>query len=79
MSEGEREARLKPEFQALYPRVPAGEWKPAAAMLDMVTASRLLTGRRSGEILGPRILDAHHFEFRGGFARPSGSRRRIPQ
>jgi hypothetical protein len=67
-----RQARLRPQFQSLYPGVPPNEWRPVDQMLDMVAASRLLSGRRSGEILGGRTLDERHFEFRGGFRRPSG-------
>ena len=78
MSEGPRQARLRPEFQALYPGVPVNEWRAAPAMADMVAASRVLSGRRSGEILGARSLDERHFEFRGGYARPSAARRRFP-
>ena len=64
-----REARLRPEFAAQYPGVPAGAWKPVQEVLDMVSASRLLSGRRSGELLGTRPLDDRHFEFRGGYMR----------
>lgn len=67
-----REARLKAEFAELYPMVPVNEWRPADEMLDRVAAARLLTGRRSGEILGARSLDERHFEFRGGWTRPQG-------
>jgi hypothetical protein len=42
--------------------VPPNEWRPAHEMLDMIAACRLLTGRRSGEILGARGLDDRHFE-----------------
>jgi hypothetical protein len=75
-----REARLRPEFAAQYPGMPAGAWKPVQEVLDMVSASRLLSGRRSGELLGTRPLDDRHFEFRGGYMRtplrrtPSGDR-----
>jgi hypothetical protein len=79
LNERPREARLRPEFQALYPGVPPGEWRPAHAMLDMVAASRLLGGRRSGEILGLRSLDERHFEFRGGYVRPPARGRRSAQ
>jgi hypothetical protein len=72
MAEERREARLRPEFSPLYPGVPPSTWKPAHELLDMVKASRLLTGRRSGEFLGARALDERHFEFRGGYIRPSG-------
>jgi hypothetical protein len=69
MSEQRREAKLKPEAAPLYPGVPPGEWRPVQDILDMVAAGRLLGGRRSGELLGVRPLDARHFEFRGGYVR----------
>jgi len=68
MSLQRREARLKTEFASLYVGVPAGVWKPVTQMLDGVTASRLLAGRHSGELLQGRRLDDRHFEFRGGAA-----------
>jgi len=61
-----REARLRPEYAALYAGVPAGEWRPIAELLDCVAASRLRSGRGSGEVLRARLLDERHFEFRGG-------------
>ena len=69
MGEHRREARLKPEFAPRYPGVPAGEGRPVQVVLDMVAASRLLSGRKSGELLGIRPLDDRHFEFRGGYMR----------
>jgi len=68
MSLQRREARLKTEFASLYVGVPAGVWAPVTQMLDGVTASRLLAGRHSGELLRGRRLDDRHFEFRGGAA-----------
>ena len=61
-----RECRLRPEFEATYPGIPAGEWMPA----DEATA-RLLELRGAGSIeeLGERPLDEAHFEFRGGVRR----------
>ena len=72
MSGQPREARLKPEHASLYPGVPASQWKPVRVLLDIVTASRLLGGRSSGEFLTRRSLDDRHFEFRGGWAAPTG-------
>ena len=68
MSLQRREARLRTEFASLYVGVPAGVWAPVTQMLDGVTASRLLAGRHSGELLRGRRLDDRHFEFRGGAA-----------
>ena len=72
-----REARLRSEYTALYPGVPAGEWRPVGELLDCVAAAQLRAGRRSGEILLSRILDDRHFEFRGGYHRPTGRRTRL--
>ena len=66
-----REARLKAEFAVLYMGVTPGEWRPIGELLDCVAANRLLSGRRSGELLAGRPLDDRHFEFRGGGARPA--------
>lgn len=67
-----REARLRPEHASLYPGVPPSQWKPVRVLLDIVTASRVLGGRCSGEFLSRRALDDRHFEFRGGWAAPAG-------
>lgn len=72
MQTGRRQARLRPEYAALYSGVPAGEWKPIGELLDCVAAARLRAGRRSGELLRGRLLDDRHFEFRGGGDRPPG-------
>ena len=72
MPTGRREARLRPEYGALYPGVPAGEWRAIGELLDYVAATRLRGGRRSGELLRGRPLDDRHFEFRGGGERPPG-------
>ena len=80
MKAGHRQARLRPEYEALYPGVPAGEWRAIGELLDYVAAARLRGGRRSGEMLRGRPLDDRHFEFRGGGERPpgrSGPRTRI--
>jgi hypothetical protein len=62
-----REARLRPEYSHLYPGVPAGVWMPAADM-----GAALLMAHLQLSVLprlGNRLLDEHHFEFRGGQAR----------
>ncbi|HET7469079.1 MAG TPA: hypothetical protein VFJ81_05360 [Gemmatimonadales bacterium] len=74
MQTGRRQARLRPEYAALYPGVPANEWRPIGELLDCVAAARLRSGRRSGELLRGRPLDDRHFEFRGGGDRPPGAR-----
>ena len=72
-----REARLRPEHTALYPGVPAGEWRPVGELLDCVAAAQLRGGRRSGEVLRGRVLDNRHFDFRGGYQRPPGRHTRL--
>ena len=72
MQTARREARLRPEYAALYAGVPAGEWRPVGELLDCVAAARLRSGRPSAELLQARLLDEQHFEFRGGWVRPAG-------
>jgi len=72
----EREARLRPEFGALYPGLPAGEWHRAALLTDIVWA-RLLERGKAAFQLRERVLNSEHFEFRlGPPASPGGERRR---
>ncbi len=59
-----REARLRAEYGALYPGLPAGQWEPAAILADRVLADCLLRGSNSA-LRGRPLVDAH-FEFRGG-------------
>jgi hypothetical protein len=59
-----REARLRPQFAALYPGLRAGEWSPAAVVADRVLAQSLLRAS-DGTIRGRVLLEAH-FEFRHG-------------
>lgn len=72
MQTGRRQARLRPEYSALYSGVPVDEWRPIGELLDCVAAARLRAGRRSGELLRGRVLDDRHFEFRGTGDRPAG-------
>jgi hypothetical protein len=62
----ERQARLKPQFAALYPGVVAGEWVPAWLLAEQLMAS---ARQRSGNEEG-RVCDPSHCEFRGGGRRP---------
>ena len=60
-----REARLRPEFAALYPGLTPGRWEPAARIAEAVLANVLL--HEIGEApLADRTLNEQHFEFRGG-------------
>jgi hypothetical protein len=64
-SGAERQARLKPQYAALYPGVVAGEWVPA-----WLLAEQLMTCAERGENRGGRVCDPAHCEFRGGGKRP---------
>ena len=59
-----REARLKPEYAELYPDVEPGVWYIAATLAEHLLA-RFLRQERTSRSLPERILDDHHFEFRG--------------
>ena len=80
MSDGyppaEREARLRSEFSALYPGLPAGEWHRASLLTDIVWARLLKRGQAAFQ-LRERVLNPEHFEFRlGAPASPGSGRRR---
>jgi hypothetical protein len=71
----DREARLRPEFAALYPYLTAGEWDSAAVLADRVVAHTL--GRPDAAFVArERALDPVHFEFRGRQPRPKFLRSR---
>ena len=59
-----RQARLKPEYAELYPDVDPGVWYTAATLAEHLLA-RFLRQERATRSLPERILDDHHFEFRG--------------
>lgn len=68
-----REARLKPEFAHLYPGLTPGVWYKAAWLSARQFARESSDGRAASIA---RMVDEHHFEFRGGRPRrggPSGS------
>ena len=62
---GEREARLRPEFAALYPGLEPGTWQDALGLAEQILSEHL---RRPspGYMLSDRVLAKEHFEFRGG-------------
>ena len=64
-----REAKLRPEFAALYPGVDPQVWYIAATLAEHLLA-RYLREDATGGPPPPRIMDPAHFEFRGegGFA-----------
>lgn len=65
-----REARLKSEYAHLYPGLEPGVWY-RAAWLSARQFARLPCDGEAESIA--RMVDEHHFEFRGG--RPRQARR----
>ena len=64
-----REARLRPEWAALYPGLQAGRWIVASRLVPLVLRHRL-KDQPTWEFTR-RILVDEHFEFRGGRPRNS--------
>jgi hypothetical protein len=62
-----REARLKPEFAAEYPGMPADMWMPAIELAPFLL-QRARVRRQEGRYT--RTFDPTHFDFRGGDPRP---------
>jgi hypothetical protein len=61
-----REARLRAEYRVLYPQLEPGVWTPAAKMVEQaLSASSSARGVS-------RVLNDHHFEFRGSSSREPG-------
>jgi hypothetical protein len=58
-----REARLRPEFAALYPGLEPGVWLPATTVGQKLLLWHLAT---SATPQGERLMTEEHFEFRGG-------------
>jgi hypothetical protein len=69
-----REARLRPEYAALYPELVPGQWEPAARIAEVVLARYLLQQLTDGQ--PDRALNETHFEFRGGAEVPATETRR---
>lgn len=61
----QREARLKPEFAAIYPGLEADVWYPAGRVAEYFLARPDDVPSATTE-LANRVLDERHFEFRGG-------------
>lgn len=62
-----REARLRPEFSALYPDIPAGQWMPARELSDLLLSRRVIAPppiEVPPEGVRQRVLSDEHFEFR---------------
>ena len=58
-----REARLKPEYAALYPGVQPGVWMAASAIGQQLLLWHL-TAPATPQ--GERLMAEEHFDFRGG-------------
>ena len=67
-----REARLRPEFDYLYPGIEPGQWQPVEALINRVVTMLYGDPKQSGVITGDRLLRDDHFEFRGASPRPAG-------
>ena len=67
-----REARLRPEFDYLYPDVEPGVWHPVEILINRVVTMLYGDRTRAGVITGERLLRDDHFEFRGSSPRPAG-------
>jgi hypothetical protein len=67
-----REARLRPEYDYLYPDIEPGDWQPVEVLINRVVTMLYGDRSRSGVITGERLLRDDHFEFRGKSARPTG-------
>jgi hypothetical protein len=67
-----REARLRPEFDYLYPELEAGTWYPVETLINRVVTILYGDRSRGGVITGERLLRDDHFEFRGISPRPAG-------
>ena len=61
-----REARLRPEYAALYPAIEPGVWMPAS---DIGRSLLLWHLTASIPPEGERLMSEEHFEFRGGAPR----------
>lgn len=67
-----REARLRAEFDYLYPEIEPGAWQPVEGLIHRVVTLLYGDRTRSGVITGERLLREDHFEFRGASIRPAG-------
>lgn len=67
-----REARLRPEYDYLYPDIEPGTWHPVEVLINRVVTMLYGDRSRSGVITGERLLRDDHFEFRGSSPRPAG-------
>lgn len=71
-----REARLRLEYSALYPTITPGVWQPAARVAERLLLY-LLRHPALLDRLPERLLNEHHFEFRGGNPAEGHAARRL--
>jgi hypothetical protein len=76
MENDPREARLRPEYSALYPTITPGVWQPAARVAERLLLY-LLRHPALLDRLPERLLNGHHFEFRGGSDEEGHASRRL--
>lgn len=67
-----REARLRTEFDYLYPEIEPGVWHPVEVLINQVVTMLYGDRSRADQITGERLLRDDHFEFRGTSPRPPG-------
>jgi hypothetical protein len=67
-----RQARLRPDFDYLYPGIPVNTWFPVERLIQDVVTLLYGDAGKSGGITGERLLREDHFEFRGSSPRPKG-------
>jgi hypothetical protein len=72
-----REARIRPQYAALYGGLQPAEWKPVEAILRRVAELSPEDRASAGVSAGSRPLKDEHFEFRGVSPRPEGSSPRL--
>ncbi|HEY7635292.1 MAG TPA: hypothetical protein VH763_07100 [Gemmatimonadales bacterium] len=68
-----REARLRPDFDYLYPGVDPNTWLPVERLIQAVREMLYGDSGKPGGMVGERLLREDHFEFRGSSPRPPGS------
>jgi hypothetical protein len=72
MADRGREAKIRPQYQGLYPGLQAADWKPVEAILQHLAELSPEDRAKVGVDDGSRFLRDDHFEFRGSSARPEG-------
>lgn len=66
MKSKQRQAQLQQAYAGLYPGFPCQEWRPVGEVVERMAVARLRRGPRAAGLFRKRLLDARHFDFRGG-------------